>query len=94
LLIRRSPAARQDLDEIWYAIGIDNVAAADRVIDFIEHRMQQLRDHPLSGQPRNELGPGIRHLVAGQYLVLYRATDDHILIVRVFYGSRRLPSRL
>jgi toxin ParE1/3/4 len=94
LFISQSPAAKRDLDEIWYAIGIDNIAAADRVIDQIELRIQQLRNHPFSGQQRYDLGPGIRHLIAGQYLVLCRVTDAFILIVRVFHGNRRLLSRL
>jgi toxin ParE1/3/4 len=94
LFISQSPAAKRDLDEIWYAIGIDNIAAADRVIDQIELRIQQLRNHPFTGQTRYDLGPGIRHLIAGQYLVLYRVTDAFILIVRVFHGNRRLLSRL
>jgi toxin ParE1/3/4 len=94
LLISQSPAAKRDLDDIWYTIGIDNVAAADRVIDLIDARIQQLPEHPLSGPARNDLGDGIRHLVAGQYLVLYRVSEGHIVIVRVFHGNRRLPTRL
>jgi toxin ParE1/3/4 len=94
LLIRQSPAAKQDLDDIWYAIGIQNIAAADRVIDLIDARIQQLAEHPLSGPLRDDLGAGIRHLVASQYLILYRVSKDHILIIRVFHGARRLPTRL
>ena len=86
--------AQRDLKAIWLFIHAENPSTANRLLKSIDHRIQQLCDHPFSGQPRYDLGPGIRHLVAGQYLVLYRAAEDHILIVRVFHGNRRLPSRL
>jgi toxin ParE1/3/4 len=92
--IKFSTRAQHDLKAIWLFIHAENPSAADRLLKSIDDRIQQLRDHPFSGQPRYDLGPGIRHLVAGQYLVLYRVTDAFILIVRVFHGNRRLPSRL
>ena len=94
LQIKFATRAQRDLKAIWLFIHADNPTAADRVLNSIDHRMQQLRDHPFSGQPRYDLGPGIRHLIAGQYLVLYRVTEEFILIVRVFHGNRRLPTRL
>jgi toxin ParE1/3/4 len=92
--IKFSTRAQRDLKAIWLFIHAENPSAADRLLKSIDHRIQQLRDHLFSGQTRYDLGPGIRHLVAGQYLVLYRAAQDHILIVRVFHGNRRLPTRL
>jgi len=92
--IRFSTRAQFDLKGIWLFVHADNPTAADIILMSLEHRMNQLRDHPFSGPARHDLGPGIRHLVANQYLILYRATENHILIVRVFHGSRRLPTRI
>jgi toxin ParE1/3/4 len=75
--IQFSTRAQRDLKAIWQFVHADNPPAADKVLNAIDLRLQQLLDHPFSGQPRYDLGPAIRHL-----------------IVRVFHGSRRLPSRL
>ncbi len=76
--------------EIWVGIAIDSSAAADRVIDAIERRWQQLSLYPKSGVAREDIAPGLRCLVAGQYLTLYRIAADGILIIRVLHGRRKI----
>nr|WP_255699414.1 type II toxin-antitoxin system RelE/ParE family toxin [Luteimonas sp. Y-2-2-4F] len=53
-------------------------------------RWQQLLAHPHSGMARDDIGDGIRHLVVGRYLTLYRTTIDGIEIVRVLHDRRRI----
>jgi toxin ParE1/3/4 len=89
--IIRSKEADEDLFDIWRYIAFDNPAAADRVLDTIERRWQPLAIHPLLGRDRADIAPGIRHLVSGNYLILYRIVHDHsIEIVRVLHGRRRI----
>lgn len=88
--IRRTARADEDLIGIWSHIAAENPAAADRVLDAIEARWQQLMRHPRSGMARDDITPGIRHLVAGQYLILYRVKREEIVIVRVLHGRRRI----
>ena len=38
----------------------------------------------------DDIAPGIRHRVAGQYLTLYRILDDGIEIVRLLHGRRKI----
>nr|WP_287305440.1 hypothetical protein [Mesorhizobium sp.] len=38
--------------------------------------------HPFSGAPREDIAPGIRHLVFGEYLTLYRV-GEAVEILRV-----------
>lgn len=90
LQIIRSDRADEDLIGIWIHIASDNPLAADRVLDAIEARWQQLARHPYSGIARDDIAPGIRHLVAGQYLILYRTTDKGIEIIRVLHGHRKI----
>lgn len=90
LPIIRTDRADEDLIEIWLSIAKHNPEAADRVLDAIEKRWEQLSLHPYSGMPREEIAPGIRHLVEGHYLTLYRIAGHSIEIVRVLYGRRRL----
>ena len=52
--------------------------------------MNQLRDQPRSGVARDDLFAGVRHLVAGSYLIFYRVEADRIAILRVLHGSRRI----
>jgi toxin ParE1/3/4 len=90
LKIERTDKADEDLIDIWIAIATHNPAAADRILDSIESRWQQLSRHPYSGVARDDIAPGIRHLVAGVYLTLYRVKADRIEIIRVLHGRRKI----
>ena len=52
-----TPAAKQDLNEVWEYIANDNIEAADRVLDALERRWLGWRRTPASGT-------GARNLVA------------------------------
>ncbi|KMO10838.1 type II toxin-antitoxin system RelE/ParE family toxin [Methylobacterium indicum] len=88
--IRRTRRAAEDLIDIWSTVAGDDPSAADRLLDAIEQRQHQLRMHPYSGVSREEIAPGLRHLVIGQYLILYRVEAEAIEIVRVLHGRRKL----
>lgn len=88
--VRRSRQAAEDLISIWLEIAKDDPAAADRVLDAIERRWQQLAEFPYSGIAREDIGAGVRHLVAGQYLTLYRISNDAIEVIRILHGRRRI----
>lgn len=92
--IRRTRQADEDLISIWLQIAQDDPAAADRVLDAIERRWQQLAGFPYSGIARDDIAPGIRHLVAGHYLTLYRITDETVMIIRVLHGRRRIDTAM
>lgn len=85
-----SNQARQDLIAIWEYIAEDNSAAADRVLDTLDARMQLLADHPLLGPARPDIARDLRYLVSENYLILYRVLDDVVDIVRVLHGARNL----
>jgi toxin ParE1/3/4 len=90
LPVIRTDRADEDLIEIWASIAADNSDAADRVLDAIEARWQQLAQHPYSGMARDDIAPNIRHLIVGQYLTLYHVTDGCVEIVRVLHGRRKI----
>ncbi|MDX8511684.1 type II toxin-antitoxin system RelE/ParE family toxin [Mesorhizobium captivum] len=48
--------------------------------------------HPFSGAPRDDIAPGVRHLIVGEYLTLYRVGEDAIEIVRVLHGRRNIEA--
>ena len=47
--------------------------------------------HPRIGPARDDIRPGLRYLISGSYLLLYRIVgEDEIEIVRVTHGRRDL----
>ncbi len=59
-----------------------------RLVNALERRWTLLTLHPFSGAPRDDIALGIRHLIVGEYLTLYRVGEDAIEIVRVLHGRR------
>lgn len=90
LKLNRTPRAHADLTDIWLYIGADNPNAADRVLDAIQGRLSRLLDHPRTGLLREDIGPGIRRVVIGQYLAFYRVTEDTVDVLRVLHGKREI----
>lgn len=88
--IERSAQADADLKEIWQYLAAESEVAADRVAAGIVHRWRQLALNPYSGPRRDDISPGLHHLVYGPYLILYRVLDNHVEIVRIVHGSRQL----
>jgi toxin ParE1/3/4 len=89
---RLLPQAAVDLDGIGDYIASHNPNAAVRFVDALERRWYLLTLHPFSGAPREDIAAGIRHLVVGEYLTLYRVADDAIEIVRVLHGHRNIEA--
>ena len=84
--IVRLPKADNDLDEIWAYIAQDNPTAAYGVIKRIIGSTARLGDYPLSGPA---LGiADFRTLSIPPYMVVYKVSDDAILIVRVIHAAR------
>ncbi|WFP60111.1 type II toxin-antitoxin system RelE/ParE family toxin [Mesorhizobium sp. WSM4904] len=89
---RLLPRAESDVEAIGDYIAERNPSAAVRLVHALERRWDLLTLHPFSGAPRDEIGPGIRHLIVGEYLTLYRVTEDAIEIIRVPHGRRTIEA--
>lgn len=88
----RSPAARQDLVEVWtYVAGVDP-AAADRLLDRLLAKLEMLAGSPGVGSPRPELAVNLRSVSVRPYLLFYRPIVDGIELVRVLHGARDLSA--
>ena len=88
-----SPAARQDLNEIWSYIAGDSPEAATRFVDSIERQCESLVSFSNRGRVRNELGRGLRSIPFGNYLIFYRPAGNQVEIVRVLSGYRDLEAQ-
>jgi len=84
----KRPRAETDLVEIWQFIARDD--PRDRQLDRIDAQCRVLAANPRLGRLRPEIAPDARAWVVGRYLILYRALDDGVEIVRVVHGARAL----
>jgi toxin ParE1/3/4 len=91
--IVRSPAADEDLINIWVRIASENKVAADHVYDRTIERIFDLADFPDLGPKRPEIAD-MRSLSVMSYLILYRVEVDRVVIVRIVHGARDLTSLL
>lgn len=88
---RVSPAARADLDDIWFYIAQDNLDAADKFIRAVVSRFPKLAAMPQLGRRREELAPRLRSFPVSRYVIFYRPMENGIEIVRVLHGARDFP---
>lgn len=84
-----SPAALQDLQDIWDFISIDNASAADKLeVEFFE-AFERLAQRPRMGHSRTDLTErDVLFWLVGSYLVVYRQDSTTLQIVAVLHGAR------
>ena len=84
--LRLSVEAARDLDTIR-TDGIERFgqAAADRHVRGIRQGIALLAEHPYAGQARPEFRQDIRTISKRPHRILYTATDDLVIVVRVLH---------
>jgi toxin ParE1/3/4 len=92
LPVMRTSRAEEDLIEIWLYVAQDNPAAADRLLDRIDDKLRQLSIMPSSGVPRDDLLPGLRHLLIGSFLAFYRSDEMVVTVLRIMHGRRNITA--
>ena len=60
LKIHKSPAAENDLDEIWWYIAQDNPGNADKLLDEIEETCRKLAQFTSMGKTGMNFIPGCK----------------------------------
>ncbi len=92
---RFTSEAENDLNEIWYYIARNNIAAADRWVAKLCAATEALARNTNMGHIRSDLTDRtIRFWPVGAYLILYRDLPNQIEIVAVTRGGRDIPSLL
>jgi toxin ParE1/3/4 len=90
--VKLSARAERDLIDIWFAVAIDSPANADRFIDKLSERVDGLADFPDRGVLRQEVAAGLRMLIEGNYLILYRVKSDVVEVMRIVHGARQIEN--
>ena len=86
------PQVDRDLDSIWNYIAVDNIRAADRLLDRIGDVFAMLVQTPLAGRERPEVGRGLRSFAVGNYVIFYTARSYGVEIVRVMNGRQDIAA--
>lgn len=94
-----TPAADQDLLEIYEYIALENPDAADRIVDRVKAAAELLSHHPRLCQRRPEVRPSLRIMTDWPYLLLYETVPEDdtspvssVVVVRVVDGRRNLKN--
>jgi toxin ParE1/3/4 len=83
--------ALEDLNAIREYIAKDSKFYADRFVDKIIYRVEQLESFPNSGRIVPEFDSElIRELIEGNYRIVYHVNPDHIGILRIHHSARSL----
>jgi toxin ParE1/3/4 len=84
--------AEQDLEEIWFYVALDDVVAADALLDDFDNSCRLLATQPKMGRAREELANELRSFPVRRYVVFYRPLVDGIELVRVLHGARDITT--
>jgi toxin ParE1/3/4 len=93
--LRLSDEAAGDLDDIRTS-GIERFGqlAADHHLAALRQAIALLRDYPFAGQARPEFRRDIRSITRPPHRILYTATPELVIIVRVLHQARDVTAAL
>jgi len=86
--VRYSPTARVDLLSIADWIARDSPAAAARLVDQIDAKLELLADFPEASEAVGEILPEMRRSLVGSYVVYHRRRGDELEVIRIVHGAR------
>lgn len=87
--VRVARRAAAEIRVIGRYIAQFNEPAAQLLLRRFDHAINvTIATHPLIGVPRDDVSPGLRVFVIGNYLICYRVTSAAVRITRVFHGAQ------
>ncbi len=87
-----SPLAIDRVSEIAAYIAQENPTAAEKWVDTVFRKVEDLKDFPESGRvvPETE-NKAIREMTFGNYRLIYRLEEKRISVLTVRHGKQILP---
>ncbi|GMX61796.1 type II toxin-antitoxin system RelE/ParE family toxin [Paenibacillus elgii] len=91
--VRYTPAAVDDLDEIFSYITQDNLQNAEKMLEKLNREIGGLADFLPMGSVLSEddytlIQRGYRFIVVSPYLIFYRIINNEVIIHRILHGRR------
>ena len=93
--VKITRTAESDVEEIWTHIGADSIENATRFVMQLEGRIGTLERMPHrcpSILENKLLGTDYRHLILGNYRVIFRIKGSTVFVLRIVQGNRLLDS--
>ena len=85
--------AQAHLASIHHYISQDSVEYAQRMVDRLTRRSEQISAFPHSGRKVPEYeADDLREVIEGPYRIIYRITPMQLDVVAVLHGARDLPT--
>jgi len=88
-LLRR-PQAVRDLYDIWGYIAQNNADAADRLLRLFDEKLRLLSEAPGIGKAREDLSPGLRSFVVGDYTAVLPDRAGRNRLIAALHGRRNI----
>lgn len=93
LIIR--PAARREITDIWlYTVDRWGTEQADAYVRQIETAITRAREFPNIGSAVYGLPSAYRKMKSGSHRVVYRCTDDTLIVVRILHEHEDVPDEI
>ena len=88
-----SPLAVDRVSEIAHYMAQDNPAAAERWINEVFKKVEELKAFPEKGRVVPEANnKSIRELIYGNYRIIYRIEEKKFSVLTVRHGKQMLPA--
>jgi toxin ParE1/3/4 len=88
-----SPLAIERVSEIAAYIAQENPQAAEKWVNRIFRKVEELRRFPESGRTVPEIeNQTIRELICGNYRLIYRLEEKRISMLTIQHGKQILPA--
>ncbi len=92
---RLTPSAKSDLIEIWdYTVETWGEKQAEKYLQDIEGKLNQLADNPELGRQRPEILPGYYSFPAQKHIIFYLKSGIHIDIIGILHGKMDIDKNL
>lgn len=91
--VRWSPSAYRNLREIHAFIALDNLPAADVLVERVEDAVLMLAQHPEAGRVGRVSGTRELIVPGTSYIVVYGARSSRVEILSVLQAARNWPNR-
>ncbi|MDA0590234.1 MAG: type II toxin-antitoxin system RelE/ParE family toxin [Planctomycetota bacterium] len=92
--VKWTSPAQSDLASILDFLVERNVSAARRFTETLDQKSQLYAGQPEMGSLYPGLDGDARFFLVQPYVVFYRPLPDGIVILRIIYGTRDIPSHL
>jgi len=95
LKITKTLFAEEDLINIWvYTLQEWGEVQADHYLDNLEEIFKQISETPMMARERQEYNPPVRIHPHEHHLIIYRASDTEVEIIRVLHENMSVDSHL